>query len=191
MKSFYLTILLMLGLVVSASAQKTKYPGYDRLPKDSTTHKVVYTGVVQVPGVGKDELFVRAKEWSARNFGDNKSTERMNDQAAGTLVAKTEWKQPPLSFTDTHSNLYKFTVAVYVKDGRYMYRIDDFTYQNINPALVTKDALGRVGVEEYAKETASKKVDATLKDFDEKMKMIVGSLDKAMKQATPAAAKDW
>lgn len=181
-----LTILVLSLLTFTSYAQSSAYAA---LPKDEAG-KVAYTAVVPVEGVSKDELFTRAKEWSARSFGDNKIAERMNDREAGTLIAEAEMKQPPLSFTDTHSNLYRFKIAVYVKEGRYKYQIDEFSYQNINPALVSKDAQQRVPMEYYATVKETKKSTNTLKDFDERVKAIVEDLNKVM-TAKKTASKDW
>lgn len=176
----------LLSLGFCAQAQPSAYTS---LPKDEAG-KVSYTAVVPVEGVGQDDLFTRVKEWSARSFGDNKVAERMNDRAAGTLVAEVVMQQPPLSFTDTHANLYKFKVAVYVKDGRYKYQIDDFTYQNINPALFTEDAQQRVSIERYATAKDSKKTNNTLKDFDRRIQTIIENLAQSM-SAARSVSKDW
>ncbi|RYE24421.1 MAG: DUF4468 domain-containing protein [Sphingobacteriaceae bacterium] len=187
MKKLFAPALLLFALTAHAQAPAA----YTALPKDSASQKVTYTAVVPVAGVSKDDLFTRAKEWSARNFGDNKAAERMNDRAAGTLIAECELKQPPLSFTDTHSNLYRFTLAVYTKEGKYMYRLDDITYQNVNPALATKDVLHRVPFESYATVKENKRVAATLTDFNKRIDVIINSLNQAMTAGAKAVPKGW
>jgi hypothetical protein len=177
------TLLLFLSVLVASAQNLTSYAA---LPKDSATQKVTYMAIVQVPGVSEAELFGRAAEWLARQ----KELDRngaVADPASGRQVAHLRFKQPPLSFTDTHSNLYEFAVAVYTKEGKYFYRLDDFTYQNINPALMTKDAEHRLPIEYYATIKENKRVAATLADFNQRITAMIASLNAAMMsgKATP------
>lgn len=43
-----------------------------KLPIDSDTKKITYQEVVHVDSASKDELYLRAREWFARNFVSSK-----------------------------------------------------------------------------------------------------------------------
>jgi hypothetical protein len=169
-----------LGLLISTNAHAQAVKGYASLPKDSLTHKVSYSGVVQVPKSSQQELLSRGVEWMARQKEVVAVPGQVGDPASGPIVRQFAWKQDPLSFTDTHANLYTFTVAVYAKDGRYRYLVNDISYQNINPALVTKDAQQAVPMESYAAVKPNKRNTATLADFDKHLRGLVASLTQAM-----------
>jgi hypothetical protein len=185
---FVFTLLFAATALVShaQTSESTVLSSYTVLPKDSASQKVTYTAVVQVPGASQAELYGRVTEWLARQnqIGDK------SDAATGMHVAHLSFKQPPLSFTDTHSNLYNFALAVYTKDGKYMYRIDDITYQNINPALMTKDAEHPVPMEYYATVKENKRVAATLTDFNKRIKSLLDGLNDATVQKK-TAPKGW
>lgn len=186
MKAIFTALFLTLGATAYAQAPSASYSA---LPKDSASHKVVYTAVVQAPGASATELYGRAAEWLARQPGVDLNGAAA-DPASGRQLVHIKIKQPPLSFTDTHANLYEFALAIYTKEGRYMYRIDDFTYQNINPTLLTADATNRVALENYASTKENKRVNATLADFNKRLMELIDSLNQAMKGAG-AAKRDW
>lgn len=175
-----------LGLLLSFASHAQTAGGYTALPTDSLTHKVSYLAVVPVPKATQAELLSRAAEWMARQKEVIVEPSAPGDPVSGPVLRHFAWKQDPLSFTDTHANHYTFTVAVYVKDGRYQYRVDDFFYQNINPALATKDARQSVPLESYAAVKPNKRNTATLADFDKHIRGLVASLKQAM-----GAAKTW
>ncbi|WP_375436670.1 DUF4468 domain-containing protein [uncultured Hymenobacter sp.] len=188
MKKFYLSALLLFALAGSATAQKTKYAGYDRLPKDSTTHKVVYTAVVPVAGASKDELYNRGREWFARTFNDANRVLRMDDRTAGTLIGSGIITQPALEAFSSGNN-YHFNLAVYVKDGRFKYELTD---------IEQKFRLGGKGqefsnpLEFWATHKINKLNNHELEDADERIKALLASLEKAMAAKLEGTVKkDW
>lgn len=58
------------------------------LPFDETTHQIAYQGVVEVPGVTKDQLYIRAHEWIAKAYRSANDVIQMQDKEAGRLVGK-------------------------------------------------------------------------------------------------------
>lgn len=60
MKHLLLAGLLIVGVAAPAWAQQQP------LPVDSTTHKITYSAVVQVPGASQAELYGRALRWLAK-----------------------------------------------------------------------------------------------------------------------------
>jgi hypothetical protein len=118
--------LLLAGASLTAAAQ-TQTTGYAALPKDSITHKVVYTGVVPVAGATKADLVSRAQEWGARAFVDSKAANQVIDKEAGTLLYHGKISSTKSGGFGDGGTTFGFTLAIYVKDGRYKYLVDEFT----------------------------------------------------------------
>jgi hypothetical protein len=122
MKSLLLSVCLLLSL--GANAQGWKNP----LPLDSATHLVAYSGVVEVPGASKAELYSRAREWFATSFGSAKAVLEMDDREAGKLIGNTN-----SDFTihyggilgEAPVRLWR-TIRVEVKEGKYRYALSNF-----------------------------------------------------------------
>lgn len=67
MKKLYLLAVLLI-LAFSASAQKYHFKGLRNFPYDSTTQKVKYVEVIDVPGTSRADLYRRARQWlTAKN----------------------------------------------------------------------------------------------------------------------------
>lgn len=97
------------------------------LPIDPQTKKIVFTEIIKVDSVSKDELYSRAREWFARTFVSSKNVLEMDDRQAGKLIgngAKSGFYygllMTPVDYTLTYE------ISVYIKDGRYKYEIADF-----------------------------------------------------------------
>ncbi|MDO7846481.1 hypothetical protein Q5H92_08940 [Hymenobacter sp. M29] len=174
-----------LGLLISATSYAQAVKGYASLPKDSLTQKVSYSGVVSVPGATQTALFGRASEWIARQT-DRAPGEPTADAGSGMQLVRLRYKQAPQGFTDTHANLYYFAVAIYTKEGRFRYQVDDVTYQNENPALTSEDVKNRVPLEKYATAKPSKNTVAAMADLDKHLREVVASLTQSM-----GGAKAW
>ena len=115
-----LLLLLLLAPCLRAAGQASP------LPVDSTTRKVTYQGIVQVPGVSQAELYSRAREWFATSFGSAKAVLEMDDRVVSKMVGRyyaTFGFSAGLSATPWH--LWR-TVTVEVKDGRYRYSFTRF-----------------------------------------------------------------
>lgn len=97
------------------------------LPIDSASQRVSFTGVVQVPGATKAELYSRAREWFANNFGSSKAVLEMDDREIGKLIGRAYepfgWEANVM--VTLPSRLWR-TIKVEVKDGRYRYTITNF-----------------------------------------------------------------
>jgi hypothetical protein len=78
-----------------------------------------------VPGVSKDELYLRAREWFARTFVSAQALIQMDDKAAGKIIGKGLSEDVRNGFIRTAYTIY-YTVSITVKEGRYRYEITDF-----------------------------------------------------------------
>jgi opacity protein-like surface antigen len=191
MKKLLLAALLLAALSSQANAQSWKNP----LPLDSATHRVVYTGVVAVPGATKDELYSRAREWFATNFGSAKAVLEMDDREAGKLIGNAN-SQFMLVFggilASTPMRLWR-TIRVELKDGKYRY-----TLANFDMGSPTSGQAAARPVEswfdkpaEFAKDGTPKKVTASVIDaIQASGESQVASLQAAMTKKA-SKDKDW
>jgi hypothetical protein len=130
------TILVKLTLlfaVTSAQAQLKlpKLHGWvNPLPIDSSTQKVSYRAVVQVPGATQAVLYARAKKWFATAPGPTKIVLDTNDPVAGKLSGKTsELVMQNFLGANVQVPLWR-TITVQVKPGRFRYQITNFSLDN-------------------------------------------------------------
>ncbi len=134
-------LLLLLALVLTAPlahAQKEKDAPLT-LPMDADTKQITYTGVIEVPGATKNELYARGKVWFANAFKSAQNVIQADDKEAGLVVGKG-WAQTYITiiFTPASEKLW-YTVKLSFKDGKYRYAITDFMFKgsvskyNMNP----------------------------------------------------------
>ncbi|MFA9371888.1 MAG: DUF4468 domain-containing protein [Labilibaculum antarcticum] len=78
-----------------------------------------YTEVVEVPGKNADQLYSTAREWFAETFKSADDVLQMDDPVAGKLIGKGLVKVPIVSGKYSVATNMRFTIKVFVKDGRY------------------------------------------------------------------------
>lgn len=103
------------------------------LPKDETG-KIVFTEVVEVPNVTKDQLYSRAYEWFAKTFNSAQNVIQMQDKENGKIVGKGIFDEMNASGTLGMGGVKgyaKFTISIYLKDGKYKYEVADFVHEGI------------------------------------------------------------
>ena len=100
------------------------------LPIDPETKLITYQGVVEVPGVSKNELYRRAYEWIAQTYHSANAVIQMQDKEAGQLVAKglTRVTTQSLGMTLDAGVVYH-TLTIYVKEGKYKYILSNLTHE--------------------------------------------------------------
>jgi hypothetical protein len=115
--------LVISSLVICSSVMGQEENIINSFPHDSITHKVTYQGVVQIPGINRNELYSRAKEWFAKNFKSVKDVLQMDDKEAGKLIGKG-------NFDIGDNCYYNFTLSIFIKDNKYKYIITDYTFNH-------------------------------------------------------------
>lgn len=106
-----LNILLILGLVLLLMSCATVKPSEVK----------GMTKVVDVPGVSKDELFVRASSWMVETFNSSKSVTQYSDKEAGIIKGKYVIDFPQL----TAQGSCDATITIECKDEKCRLIIDD------------------------------------------------------------------
>ncbi|OON68852.1 DUF4468 domain-containing protein [Hymenobacter sp. CRA2] len=116
----------------------------EAFPIDANTQHYTYQGVVEVPGVNKDELYTRAYEWMAKTYRSANAVIQMHDKEAGRLVGKGATIVPTeRTLTMIAPGFVRHTLTLYIKDGRYKYVLTDFEY--VPATLAAGNAQGKGG----------------------------------------------
>jgi len=162
---------LILAIFVSFSAFT------QNLPIDSTSNRITYTAVVDMPEATKDQLYIRANEWFARTYNSSQKVLQVQDQEAGKLIGKALSKSTLKGYD---AGYIKYTISVFVKDGKYKYEVTDLTHEKGSSSLGSGGALenskaGTMSI--MGKQWASIKTQA-----DDQMRTLISSLELAMKQ---------
>lgn len=126
---------LLLVLISSVSVAQVVFP------KDENGN-VTYTGTILVDSMlTKNELYSRAQEFFAKAFVSSINVIQYQDKDEGKIIGKGN-----LSIKlDGRENILKFTLSIYVKEGKYKYIITDLSSGELGridaekPSLMTKN----------------------------------------------------
>ena len=116
-------ILIFVIVSLFSGILKAKKPQVTLPERDGV---VIYTEVVEVDGVTKGDLFARGMEWVAKNYVSANHVVQFKDKEAGTIVGKANLRvyiKNPIKF---NFGVVKYTVSLYLKDGKYKYEFTDF-----------------------------------------------------------------
>lgn len=102
--------------------------GFGQSKQDSI---ITFTDVIQIEGATKEQLFIRARQWFNQSFKDARNVIRVADKETGEVLAKgiirsQHWYKALGSESKTPVS-YFADIEVYVKDGRYKYKLTNFT----------------------------------------------------------------
>jgi len=116
--------------------------------------KVEYSYIDSVKGISKDQMFSNALEWIALNFKDANSVIKLQDRAAGKIVAKGMSRQTFTyrSFGNDILSEYSqfFTLDLSFKDEKFKITFTDFVAQiDASGSGYTYSPSFEVSAEEY------------------------------------------
>lgn len=121
MKKALLILLLICPILVFAQKETPK------MPIDPATGKINYSEVVKVDSsTSKQELYSRGREWFAKAYNSSNNVLQMDDKDNGKLVGKALIKVYHKFLGEHPSGYINYTIALYLKDGRYKYEITNF-----------------------------------------------------------------
>ena len=132
MKNLLLAGLLAVGVTAPTWGQQLS------LPLDSTTHKITYSAVVQVPGATQAQLYGRALKWLATVEAHTTNAPPVTDAASGTLSATVGFPFTGRAVVGSIQATLWRQISVTVKDGKAKYEASDFEVQ---PYVATASAL--------------------------------------------------
>jgi hypothetical protein len=95
-----------------------------------TQEPLTFIGVVEVPGISNDELFIRGREWFNETFKSSKDVIQIADKETGELSGKgiMEAKRIYKYFGEERVCIViiNFSMSIWVRDGKYRYEISNF-----------------------------------------------------------------
>lgn len=168
---------LIVSIVQSQTTTATVFP--------LENGKVLYTGVVKVDStITKDELYKRAKKWFIDNYKSANDVIQMDDKDAGEIIGKGYFEErfQPAIGAGIDMKIYHI-ITISIKDGKYKYKITNFTSKGTASGITSEAPL-----EDHINfDKKNKYTDYYLK-IDSKVKGIIASIEKAMKQG---GGDDW
>lgn len=133
-KNILICILLSLSFIMFSEKKVWKDPNAKGLFPLDTNGKIVYTEVIEMQNVTKDALYSRAYEWFTKAFNSAQNVIQMQDKENGKIIGKgifDDINSPgPLGMAGVKGYV-KFTISIYLKDGKYKYEITDFVHEGI------------------------------------------------------------
>lgn len=126
-----MTIWIM-GCVLFSHGQKTAPVTTYPVSIDSITKLITYQGVVEVPGVNKEELYMRINDWFQTYYKNPKEVIRENDSLKFMITGKPRFRllSPPNKegVKIGGNNLAQYTITVAARDGRFRYELTNFNW---------------------------------------------------------------
>ncbi|MNE10169.1 hypothetical protein D3C80_1028700 [compost metagenome] len=176
MKKYLLTILLLLPIVAVCQENALKVPIKDG--------RIVYSAVIQLDSISKNELYSTAGMWFADSFKNSKHVIRFEDKEAGKIMGKgssTFYYEYLLStvFTDI-----EYSIVITVKDSKYKYEIYDIILTNRGGTPFSAEELYSIVLN---KKSGKKSAAIQLEKMDLKMLSIEKSIILTMRKAKVAS----
>ncbi len=103
-----------------------------------------FTEVVPVEGANAEELYFRAREWFSRAFKSSNNVLQMDSKERMTLIGKGTIEIPPGSSfgpSKDAAGFVHFTIAIYLKDGRYKFEVADAKHETSFARIVSAGSL--------------------------------------------------
>jgi hypothetical protein len=185
MKQTIYTLLLLFISIVSVKGQDTPFS----LKKDDSNGDYYYEEVVPLANLKQTDIYQRAKTWVIANFKtadnninfDDKEYSMINGTAVKIDAKKTMgWA--------IYEGLYDFKFHVWVKEGKYKFRIDNISY-NMFYASYPDGKKTKNGA--YS-DISDNKIGKYLKEqADEKLAQVVAAFKKGMATDQKQDKKDW
>ena len=192
-------IFLFGGIVALSALTASGQKETPVLPFDTTTGKITYTEVVRVDSsLTKSELYSRASGWLAEISRSTKGKLRWADRNNGKIICnalmqaycKNGW-----GANEECGNI-RYTISIFLKDGRYKYEITDFyhtgqtagatTIPDYGPCekmINTADKAGGISMQ--------KTYNQILNDMDNNIRKLIGDLKSVMAKKPTPKKDDW
>lgn len=111
-----------------------------KLPVDSSSNKITYKAMVDVPGMAKDDIYKKSREWFATTFKSANSVLQMDDKESGKLIGKGNFMfnyiiNAGFGATSNMPETVGFTLNISIKDNKYRIVITDFTVTTTTKTL--------------------------------------------------------
>lgn len=183
MKKLFILFALFVGAAMQTATAQT-------VPYDSTKKAIIYTEVVQQPGLDKGVLFDRAM--TVLNSVYNEAAKKMDtkDREGGTIMLKCTTRvmlmDPKTKMMVADKEFIKYKLYINFKDGKYKYEFTDFHIDKGG----FKYPLEKFVIKDHTvnKET---RADEKLAYLDKDIKAIIAKLKEGIKSEKTTTKEDW
>lgn len=160
---------------------------------------LTYTEVIQVDSISKNELYNRAKLWLATAYNSANDVLQIDDKDAGQIIGKAIIRYNPtvLFGSGETKGSIKYTVKIFLKEGRYKYEITDFIhkpyggqYGKYSVGLITT-ADQCPNPKSMAKKWSTKIWNDCKDQIENNMRVLIAGLQHAMTKQTESETDDW
>jgi hypothetical protein len=170
-------------ITVNAQTQKQA----PKFPIDESTKLINYSGIGEITGKHKEELFNNALAWCNTFYKNPNEVIRERDSVAGKIVCKGRYKimnPPDKTGFSTEGGLVQYTLTILFKEGRYKYDLTEINWKQASyyPAEKWMDTKNSYYKPEY---------EFYLQQVDDKSRDILKDLDKGVKAVAKQGKSDW
>ncbi len=160
---------------------------------------LTYSEVVHIENVSQKELYNRAKLWFATVYNSSNDVLQIENSEEGEIIGKAVMEYNPNVFIkseQTKGNI-KYTIKIFVKDGRYKYEITDFIHDPHGNSY-GKSSMGLISTEEefpnpkpMEKRWSNKVWNDIKTQIEGNMSLLVVSLNDGMNKESESKKDDW
>lgn len=145
-----------------------------------------FTDVVTVENTSQKQLFERSKIWLTKTFKSAKDVIQTSDADAGLIIGKALFSFTPKSFmgSEAAKGLINYTIAIYSKDGKYKYVIEDFRHDKFG--LLTTAEEGEFSMFGSSKSFKKKTWEDMKAQSESEAKSLITSMKEAMSKKSDA-----
>ena len=158
-----------------------------QLPVDNSTNKITYEYVVEVPATSAEELYQRALQWFRSNYKNPSEVIRENDSVQKKIVGKPRFRisnPPNKDGTKTDAGVVQYTITISARDGRFKFELTDFNWKQVSNYPCERW---------YDKDlpSYSKAYDEYIRQTDNNIQSVIGSLKNAMTNEKASKKDNW
>ncbi len=124
-------LLFLLTLLLAAPVAYAQQAAAPALPLDPATHLVTYSGVVNVPGATRGELYARASAWAASRYKADGDALQVQDKVKSKIVVKGYTKA---LVNGRDCGPVGHMLSISIKEGVYQYEVTNFANTHPTPA---------------------------------------------------------
>ena len=160
---------------------------------------LAYTEVIQADSISQSELYTRAKLWFATAYNSANDVLQMDNKEGGQIIGKAIMKYNPTVFSGSEQTKgsIKYTIKIFVKDGRYKYEITDFIHDPYGNQY-GKSSMGLITTNEecpnpkpMAKKWSNKVWRDIKNQIENNMTSLIVSLKQGMIKPAETETDDW
>ncbi len=157
---------------------------------DSATNLITYFGVVEQEESGSDSLYLRAKNWAAKNLGKDMKIELDKRNQKITYVGTIPAYAYLNKYTKRSIGNFEFKITFLIKEGRYRYQISNLVHETVKPSEGGKSTRNYFEFY-YTSTTRVRENDIILRNADKDLLKLIESFKKAMRDPILVDEDDW